>query len=157
MTSRPILQQPALAFRFHVHGIPATQGNHRAFIVRSKATGIQRAVVTEGKRAGPLNDWRHAINDEARRARGAAAMIEGPIALELAFYLPRPASAPKTRRTWPIGARSGDLDKYVRAAGDAMTGVLFADDSQIVSLHASKDYGDPGVTVYVRSLQGGDA
>ena len=33
-----------------------------------------------------------------------------------------------------------DVDKLARAALDALTGVLWADDSQVVSLHAQKEY-----------------
>jgi Holliday junction resolvase RusA-like endonuclease len=62
----------------------------------------------------------------------------------------KPRSAPKRRRTWPIGARSGDVDKLARSVLDSLTGVLFHDDAQVVHLVVSKDYGDaPGVRVFV--------
>jgi Holliday junction resolvase RusA-like endonuclease len=66
------------------------------------------------------------------------------VRLSAAFRLPRPASLPKTRRTWPIGTRSGDADKYLRCLGDAITGVLLDDDSRIVDARVTKDYAFPG-------------
>jgi Holliday junction resolvase RusA-like endonuclease len=36
-----------------------------------------------------------------------------------------------------------DLDNFVKAVKDALKGLVYRDDSQIVRLAASKDYGDP--------------
>ena len=68
------------------------------------------------------------------------------------FYLPRPASASKTKKL-PASKRP-DLDKLARAVLDALTDVIFEDDSQVVSLGAFKYITNPGqqpgvkVTVY---------
>jgi crossover junction endodeoxyribonuclease RusA len=36
-----------------------------------------------------------------------------------------------------------DLDKVIRATCDALTGILYADDAQIVDTSARKHYGSP--------------
>ena len=36
-----------------------------------------------------------------------------------------------------------DIDKLARCALDALTGIVFRDDAQIVDLHATKRYGEP--------------
>lgn len=134
---------------FWVAGQPVTQGNHRAFVVAGKAR------ITE-KKPGNLQAWRHAIATEARHIRGPGEPLSGPVAVEMFFSIPRPKSLPKRRRVWPIGARSGDVDKLSRAAFDAMTGVLFADDSQVVHLKCMKDYEDgqgSGVQISVTNLE----
>ena len=48
-----------------------------------------------------------------------------------------------------------DLDNLVKALGDGMNGVVFADDSQIAQNGiCRKVYGDtPGVTVTIRALR----
>lgn len=129
---------------FTARGLPQTQGNKSAFVAGG------RAVMREG-RSKEANDrfkmWRHTVSDEARRVVGDAPLLEGPLWMSLDFRLPKPASAPKRKRTWPTAARSGDLDKLARACLDALTGVVFADDAQVVELGARKDYGEPGVTV----------
>ena len=44
--------------------------------------------------------------------------------------------------------RAPDLDKLVRAALDALTGIVFGDDGQVCELYAHKLYGDgPGSLV----------
>ena len=49
--------------------------------------------------------------------------------------------------------RRPDLDKLQRAVLDALTGVLFSDDGQVVQLAAVKQYGQPGVHIVAEQLQ----
>lgn len=46
-------------------------------------------------------------------------------------------------RPWP--SSKPDLDKLIRAIGDALTGTVLQDDSRIVAVQAWKEYGVPGV------------
>lgn len=144
------------ALEFFVPGIPVTQGNKTAFVTRDG----KRAVMREGGSSEAyrrFGSWRHAVSDEARAAvrgvQGSERPLEGPVSLVVAFGLLRPASAPKRTRTWPVKARSGDIDKLARAVLDAITGVLIADDAQVVSLRATKDYGIPGVWVRLEPVE----
>ena len=134
---------------FAVRGIPHTQGSKSGFVVNG------RVVLREGsssRAAADLKAWRYAVGTEA--ARVCPGLLEGPLLVSLRFGLPKPAAAPKRRRTWPIGARSGDVDKLARAVLDGCTGVCFADDAQVVGLAVTKDYGTPGVEVVVASASG---
>jgi len=45
-------------------------------------------------------------------------VISGPVHVVVEFFLPRPKGQPKTRRTVPT--TTPDLDKLVRATGDAL-------------------------------------
>ena len=72
-------------------------------------------------------------------------MHEGPVSVELCFYLPRGKTV---RRALP--AVKPDLDKLVRAVLDALTGYCYKDDGQAVGVLASKQYAvdeDPGVHI----------
>lgn len=159
------------AVSFTVYGLPAPQGSKRALVHRS--TG--RAVVIEsaGQR---VKDWRGDVKDAAagamlgQMAAGLAGTgplvtsptLLGPLLLSVAFTMPKPKSAPKTRRTWPD--RRPDLDKLVRAVMDALTGIVFADDAQVIRLQAAKSYpGEeefaldrPGAAITVRTAGGSD-
>lgn len=133
--------------RFAVDGIPVPQGSTRAFVIK----GTTRAIVTQGgskQRRDDLGTWRQAIAARARQA-GAVPML-GPLTVVLTFGLLRPKSRPK-RETEPD--RRPDLDKLVRAALDALTGVAFVDDAQIVRCVAEKRYeaSFPGLTVTLTS------
>lgn len=147
------------ALSFHVPGIPSTQGSKKAFVVKTK-TGASRAVMKEAT-GEDLASWRETVRVEARSAAGPDwQRLDGPVAVTLAFGLKAPASLPKRRRVWPIGSRSGDVDKLARAVFDSLTqALLWRDDSQCVQLIVTKDYADPGregVTVSLRPLNGGE-
>jgi Holliday junction resolvase RusA-like endonuclease len=126
---------------FTVRGVPVPQGSKRALVHRS--TG--RAVVIEqgGQRH---KDWRQDVKKAAAEAMIEQApnpdylmdLLTGPVGVSLCFTVPKPKSAPKTRRTWPD--KRPDLDKLVRTILDAITGEIIADDAQVVQLLASKTY-----------------
>ena len=122
---------------FHVLGLtPAPQGSKRH-------VGGGRMIESSAK----VKPWREAVRLEAL-STGLAISAE-PIYLHLLFRFRRPkghysakgelkASAPPTVVTRP------DLDKLCRSTLDGLTGVLFADDSQVAFLVASKEYTLPG-------------
>jgi crossover junction endodeoxyribonuclease RusA len=69
------------------------------------------------------------------------------------FYLDRPSSVSRESRPSPIVPP--DLDKLIRGVGDALTGVIYDDDSQVIRVLAWKSYADarePGCFVRVNEL-----
>lgn len=122
---------------FTVFGLPQSQGSARAFLAGGKP------VITSTNKN--LGDWRRLVADGAQKY---AQLFDGPVSLQLRFYLPRPKSTPK-KVYWP--AKRPDLDKLIRAIGDALTGIMWSDDSQICVIYAMKLYADeehpPGVQI----------
>lgn len=138
--------------RFTVLGTPVTQGSKSGWF----NPHTKRVQMTEGKGDKPQRhaSWREAVRAEAQDTVETLQLAEpytGRVGVHLQFRLQRPKSAPKTKRMWPVGAKSGDVDKLARSVLDSLTGVLFADDSQVTELVVTKDYGTPGVTVEVYS------
>lgn len=112
-----------------VPGTPIPQGSARAFVVKG------RAVVTGAN--AKTNPWRADIAAHVRSAIGPSIAIpEGPVAVHLGFVMPRRKSEPK--RVTPAHIRKPDLDKLVRAVLDAITGLAFADDSQVTEIETHK-------------------
>jgi len=64
---------------------------------------------------------------------------DGPISLEVEFIFARPKSLPKKVQDH---TKKPDLDNLLKALKDGMTGIVWRDDAQIVSLSARKDYGE---------------
>lgn len=126
---------------FQVHGLPIPQGSTRAWVVHGKP------IITSSAKG--LATWRRLVADVAQDYAPAEPW-DGPVGIELHFGLPKPKSAPKRKRVWPD--KRPDLDKLTRAVLDALTYVVFADDSQVVEIRASKDYGAPGVVVEIRRI-----
>jgi len=119
---------------FTVLGLAQPKGSAKAFVPK----GWQRAVVTSDNPR--VKDWQQAVAWQAQAA-AAEGQFVGPVALRVAFALPRPASLP--RRVLAHITRP-DLDKLVRSIGDALTGVLYRDDGQVVELQARKVYAAAG-------------
>lgn len=111
--------------RFYVHGEPATQGSMTAVYNRRLACASVRH-----SNAPALGMWRTDIAHAAREAGGT--VVEGPVAITIVFGMRAPQD---TRHGYP---KKGDLDKLVRAVLDALTGVLYVNDNQVVSLSAAK-------------------
>ncbi|HYX83244.1 MAG TPA: RusA family crossover junction endodeoxyribonuclease [Gemmatimonadales bacterium] len=118
---------------FSVLGVAQPKGSARAFIPK----GWKHPIVTSTNRN--LKAWESLIATAAQdAARGI--FFDGPIALELRFRLPRPKSLPARvthHQTKP------DLDKCIRAL-DALTGILWRDDAQVVAISAVKGYAPAG-------------
>lgn len=112
------------ALDLFVPGRPAPQGSKRH-------VGGGR-LVESSKAVAP---WRTAIAWHA-----AQAFTDGPlqdaVLLDVEFVMPRPSSYPK--RTTPAATKKPDLDKLIRAVADALSGVVWRDDSQMVRIAATK-------------------
>lgn len=145
---------------FTVHGLPAAQGSKRYLGVK----GGKGITVESSKRVAP---WRADVRDAALTAlddarladyAGAVDLWDAALSVNITFNMPRPKSHYRTGRnahllrdgapTRPAGRP--DVDKLTRAILDALSGIVWRDDSQVVDITASKLYGDPGAVITVQ-------
>lgn len=120
---------------FVVYGIPAPMGSKRH-------VGNGRMIESSKK----VKPWREAVKWAAREAMAAAGIaspIDAPLVASMTFTMPRPKSAPKSRRH---ADRKPDLSKLIRSTEDALTDAgLIADDARIVMFaRAAKVYPGEG-------------
>lgn len=138
---------------FVVFGKAAPAGSKRGFVIRNKSG----AIVTR-KNGSPVvaitdanpnsREWKNLVTDCARQNyRGD--LLRGPLRLTLKFFRPRPKGHigskghTKAGRAMPHPTSKPDVTKLVRGVEDALTGIVWADDAQIVDQHASKQWGEP--------------
>jgi crossover junction endodeoxyribonuclease RusA len=119
---------------FTVIGHPEPQGSTRAFNVRGK----RYPVVTSDN--PNLKGWRQLVAYAAQHAAGVKGPIYGGVHVTLDFALQRPKSLPK-RTSQHL--KKPDIDKLARAVLDALTGILYHDDSEVVRLDVTKRYAAP--------------
>lgn len=131
---------------FTVLGRPQPAGSKKAF--QHKATG-RIVVIDDAKKSRP---WKQQVGDTALAHRPTGGeLLAGPLALELVFYVARPKSHYGKGRNAGVVKPSAsafptvkpDTTKLVRAVEDALTGVLWRDDAQVVDQVARKRYGTP--------------
>lgn len=119
---------------------PACRKAERIFPAPSK-----QAVATEARlRSEALRDW------------GGRPPIAGAIALHLTVYAPIPRSWSRTKKDAALrgevvpGRGAGDRGNHLKLVEDALQGVIYADDAQIVSGLVTRIYGlRPGYLVQI--------
>jgi Holliday junction resolvase RusA-like endonuclease len=128
---------------FTVFGVASTMGSKKAIVPK----GWTRAIVTDSNRN--LKAWQTLVSGAASRAIAEQpdfAIMGGAVRLVLQFYLPRPKSI---RARVVAHTTRPDTSKLVRATEDALTGVVYRDDAQVVELRATKAYTLPTVPPHV--------
>ncbi len=109
-----------------------------------------------------LKSWRKEVSLRAKLI--VDEIIEEPVEIEVVFWFKRPLKhyLPNgmLRQSAPVyitNKNKGDLDKHCRALLDSLTKSAFADDSQVVSLHAVKKYceteSQTGANIIIRILK----
>jgi Holliday junction resolvase RusA-like endonuclease len=140
---------------FTVLGKVEPQGSIRAFALPAKAgSPVQKPHIRLTSTNAKVKPWRQQIGWtalEAAQQQGWVLMArEVPIRIDFTFYIEKPPSI-KKGRTWPTV--KPDYDKLARAATDALTGVLWTDDAQVVQATIQKKYGRPSRAEFtVRTL-----
>lgn len=128
-------------FTISVTGDPASQGSH--------AIMNGRIVQVNSKKH---KAWRTAIvNTCIENLPEGWIALDEPVELIVNFYMPKPKTVDR-----PLPSVAPDLDKLVRAVGDALAiAGVYADDSRIVRISARKLYAqgiEPGATIEVRTV-----
>lgn len=137
--------------RFTVYGTAEPAGSKRAFVVGGKAR-----VTDANRKSAP---WKQEVASQGAEAmeRDGHLMLGGPLAVRFSIYVPRPAGHFGKKGLLP-SARvfptvKPDLLKLARGLEDALTGICWRDDAQIVTEHLFKLYGEPArVEVQIREI-----
>lgn len=146
---------------FVVPGEPVGKG-------RPRAVGRKRRDKTSGQLVGytahitPIKTENY---EKTVAAAGAVAMqgrsvIDGPVLVELKIVVAVAASWSKKKRAEALQGlilptKKPDIDNVEKALFDAMNGVVWFDDVQVVNVSKSKRFGEfPGVMVRVVPLEG---
>ena len=122
-----------------VPGDPKPKGSVSAFV----PPGSGRAIVTHNTIKG-AKEWAQRIVDVVHSAAFEFVPAKTPLEIVAVFALPRPLSASRKRSAHELAAKKPDIDKLMRALLDALTHVVWGDDSQIVRALVEKRVADPG-------------
>ena len=126
---------------FMVEGTPVPKGRPR-FARRGKFVSTYSPKTTV--------DYESKVSESAKLAMGASEPLETPVGAYVYITLPVPASYSKKRTQACLSGqerptKKSDIDNYCKAIFDGMNGIVFVDDSLVVSLHATKVYGTIGM------------
>lgn len=133
-----------MRLEFMVHGTPQPQGSARAFVPK----GWKRAVITTDNKS--LKPWRQEVSGMAHTVMQATgqAMEAGAVRVSVVFCFARPKSVRSMHKT-----TKPDVDKLLRGVFDALSGIAFKDDSQVVKTEGEKRFELPeGARITVESI-----
>ena len=141
-----------MTITFFVPGIPRPGGSKRGFYIPK----LNRVVITEDCKKS--KDWRTSVAWAA--AEHIPEPLTGPLMARFCFRLPRPkghygsgrnsSNLKSSAPPWP--AVKPDVTKLVRSTEDSLKGIAWIDDSQVVSQHATKEYGRPGCEITIATM-----
>lgn len=126
-----------MEYTFTVYGMPIPQGSLRAFMPK----GAKHPVLTADNKK--LKPWRQQVSGTA--VASIKTLVKRPFAVEVhvAFFFDRPASLARQvvhKTTKP------DVDKLLRSILDALTGIAYEDDAQVIRASQEKLFGSPART-----------
>lgn len=127
-----------MTITFFVEGTPAPGGSKNAFPFKRADGSLGVRVVDDGK---GNKAWRAIVGWTAKARMAELTLQPLPGALQVAFdfIMPRPKTV-----TRPRHIVKPDLTKLMRSTEDAMTGIVWLDDAQIVSQALTKRYASDG-------------
>lgn len=131
--SLTLLRAPAI--EFVVYGTPAPQGSKNArAIYRGKGESRQFtgkvAMHESSKKVGPWRDAVKAVALAETQARRRWEPLDGPLVVDMVFTMPKGTTLAKWL-DWH--ERYPDVSKLARSTEDALTNVVWADDSRITA------------------------
>ena len=124
-----------------VYGTPAPAGSKTVGFAKGGRHFVRDS---SGKRG---SDWRRNVAQEAGVAMTGRPLLDGPLTLEVVFTVPRPKGHFGVKGVRPSAPThptvAPDTTKLLRAIEDAMEGIVYRNDAQIVEQVARKVYGEP--------------
>lgn len=142
-------QQPPISFT--VPGIPRAKGSFRVF----RAAHGRPIVAKDSEKTYA---WESTVSLAAKLAMGDQPPLEGPVEIRMVFRFPRPQAhynRAGLRAGMPAApAKKPDWDKVARSTGDALAGICYGDDAQVVEARVAKRWGEPGVSIEVEAWCG---
>lgn len=109
-----------------IPGTPAPKGSTKSFSPK----GTSKVITTNANES--TKPWQATVSGWVRESIGPRILYPRPAAVDLAveFVMPRVKSEPKTTRAH---TKKPDIDKLARCVLDALTGLVYDDDTQVTS------------------------
>lgn len=139
-----------MRFKFTVPGEPVGKGRPRV---------VRRGAFTQTYTPEKTASYENLVKLEFQR-QGGRMLGDGPVSMRISAVYGIPKSASKRKREYMAGGiirptRKPDCDNVAKLIADALNGLAYRDDSQVVAMTVEKWFGeDPRVDVEIREVPG---
>ena len=106
-----------------------------------------KRVMANGKRrynSAEYTEFKNGLGYFALQAMKGREPMTGAIKLHADFYKRKPKKI--TSRNW------GDLDNHLKSVLDALNGIAYLDDAQVVSISGTKNFGEPHINIELEEI-----
>lgn len=119
--------------------------NEQKIILKQIPVAQPRARVTKWGSYDPAHE--HKAYAKLQASQQVKEIIEGPLEVDVTFYMPIPKSESKKRKALMLTnefkhQKQKDLDNLLKYLFDVLNEVVFKDDKQVWSIQAKKLYSD---------------
>lgn len=107
-----------------------------------------KRVMTNGKRRynnARYTEFKEELGYFALKAMGGRAPLKGAVRIRAHFSRRKPKRI--TSRMW------GDVDNHLKSVLDALNGICYEDDAQVIEVTGTKSYGEPRVLIEVEEVR----
>ena len=114
------------------------------FVVPTEPVPFKRTL-SNGKRRfndPRYSDYKYFIGLHARVAMGGRAPFDGAIKISVTV----------STKYQPTSLKSGDIDNHLKAVLDALNGICFTDDRQVIEGHVCLFKGEPQIEIQVEAI-----
>ena len=111
-----------------------------------KPVPFKRVIPRRGRPRNPAEytEFKNELGYFALKAMKGREPFKGAIRLHADFYKCKPKKI--TSRNW------GDLDNHLKSVLDALNGIAYLDDAQVVSISGTKNFGEPHIFIEVEEV-----
>jgi Holliday junction resolvase RusA-like endonuclease len=150
------LKEDGTMITISLAGEPVAKGRPRASLRRARGGKLRIHMRTPDKTASYEERVRAAARTEVETLSGLMSLpFDGPVRVDLLAVFEPPASWSQKKRAAAIGREIAhtvrpDLDNILKAWLDALNGIVYRDDTQVVRVAAEKRYGPQAlVTAFI--------
>lgn len=110
-----------------------------------KPVPFKRVIPRRGRPRNPAEytEFKNELGYFALKAMKGREPLKGAIRLHADFYKKRRGLLQKS---W------GDVDNFLKAVMDSLSGICYEDDGQITQISATKNYGEPRILIELEEL-----
>lgn len=136
-----------------VPAIPVAQPRQRHRVMNIGGHAVAKNYLPQ---KSPVNAYKASIQHALHEAYQGPP-LEGPLSVTMVFVMPRPGNRIWKKRAMPreLCVKKPDVDNLYKSSADALTGLAFRDDAQIVQATVEKwiAAGDEAAHVRIRITQ----